>query len=81
VKRTLRDCYLIQSNRRAMEIAYLGRPLSAQQQQAAEAFYEKLTLEQRLAYSQKSQAKFELMWGSGPPNANVSGHAPVHCPP
>ncbi len=73
VKRTLRDRYLIQSDRRAMEIAYLGKPLSAQQRKSAEAFYEKLTPEQKQVYAQKSQAEFDLMWGSEPPNAAVSG--------
>jgi hypothetical protein len=73
VKRTLRDRYLMQSDRRAMEIVYLGRPLSAPQRDAAEAFYKKLSPEQKQAYSQKSQAEFDLMWGSEPPNDKVSG--------
>jgi hypothetical protein len=45
VKRTLRDRYLIQSDRRAMEIVYLGRPLGAEQRFGAEAFYRKLSPE------------------------------------
>jgi hypothetical protein len=73
VKRVMRDRYLIQSDRRAMEIAYLGRPLSAPQRKAVEAFYAKLTPAQQQEYSQKSQAEFELMWGNEPPNAKVAG--------
>jgi hypothetical protein len=73
VKRVMRDRYLIQSDRRAMEIAYLGRPLSAPQRKAVEAFYAKLTPAQQQDYRQKSQAEFELMWGNEPPNAKVAG--------
>jgi hypothetical protein len=73
VKRTLRDRYLVQSDRRAMEIVYLGRPLSAEQRDAAEAFYKKLSPEQRQAYTQKAQAEFDLMWGNDAPSEKVSG--------
>jgi hypothetical protein len=73
VKRVMRDRYLIQSDRRAMEIAYLGRPLSAQQRKAAEAFYEKLSPAQQREYSQKSRAEYELMWGNEPPHPAVMG--------
>jgi hypothetical protein len=61
VKRTMRDRYLIRSDRRAMEIVYLGRPLSAEQRFSAEAFYKKLSPEQRQVYSNKAQAEFDLM--------------------
>jgi hypothetical protein len=73
VKRTLRDRYLVQSDRRAMEIVYLGRPLNAEQRFEAEAFYKKLSPEQKQAYTQKVQAEFALMWGSDAPNEKVSG--------
>jgi hypothetical protein len=73
VKRTLRDRYLIQSDRRAMEIVYLGRPLGAQQREAVQIFYAKLSPEQKQAYTQKVQAEFALMWGSEAPNEKVSG--------
>jgi hypothetical protein len=56
-----------------MEIAYLGRPLSAQQRKAAEAFYEKLSPAQQREYSQKSRAEYELMWGNEPPHPAVMG--------
>jgi ribosomal protein L15E len=73
VKRTMRDRYLVQSDRRAMEVAYLGRPLSAQQRDAAEAFYEKLSPEQKQAYSQRVKAEFDLTWGNDVPGDKVSG--------
>lgn len=73
VKRVMRDKYLIQSDRHALEIAYLGRPLSAPQRTAADGFYTKLSPEQQQAYSQKADAEFNLMWGSELPNAKVAG--------
>jgi hypothetical protein len=73
VKRVLRDRYLVNSDRRALEIVYLGRALSAPQRIATDAFYAKLTPAQQQMYSQKADLEFDLMWGSEPPNAKVAG--------
>jgi hypothetical protein len=69
----MRDRYLINSDRHALEIAYLGRPLSASDRKGADAFYAKLSPEQQSAYSQRADVEFLLMWGSEPPNAKVAG--------
>jgi hypothetical protein len=65
VKRVMRDRYLIQGDRHAMEIAYLGHPLNDQQRRTAQKFYEKLSFEQREIYQNGAQAEYALMWGSG----------------
>jgi hypothetical protein len=69
----LRDRYLVNSDRHALEIVYLGRALSAPQRTAVDGFYAKLTPEQQQAYSQKADLEFALMWRSEPPNAKVAG--------